>query len=71
MLMTRNESELVAVLFMDGIYKEHQGKIYRHTLTEYPNKKHHSSGFLSLQDILDSRDGAKPIFEGDSITVQF
>ena len=67
----KKQPALVAVTFTNGVYREFEGKIYRHIFDKYPLKKHHHTGFKSLQDILDSREGAVPVYEGEAITIQF
>lgn len=62
---------LVAVLFHNGIYKMLEGKVYRFDLGPYPNKRHHFTGFKSLEDILETREGAEPIYPGDTINIKF
>lgn len=65
------ERKLVGVVLANGIYKEYEGRVYRHTFYGYPPKKQQNTGFINLQQVLDLRDEAKPIFEGDSVTLFF
>lgn len=61
------ERKLVAVCFQDGIYKEYNGCIHVFTLQKNP----YATGFQSLEQILHSRCGAVPVYEGDSVSIQF
>ena len=69
--MIKQGKLLVAVLHANGVYRNFEGKVYRHSFDEYPSKKHQHTGFTSLFHILDRHPDAVPVYEGEAITVQF
>ena len=69
--MHKQGKELVAVIHSNGIYRNFEGKIYRHSFDEYPSKKHQHTGFPSLFSILDRHPSAEPVYAGEVVMVQF
>lgn len=65
------ERKLVAVAYSEGIYRAVDGLVYRYDFQGRPSKAHQPTGFLTLENLMGTRAGAIPIYEGDSITIQF
>lgn len=70
-VMHKQGKELVAVIHSNGIYRNFEGKVYRHSFDEYPSNKHQHTDFSSLFSILDCHPSAEPVYAGETVLVQF